>query len=445
VVKVFTPPPKSLLGSPLRIALIYLAAGILWLGVANLILGLLPPHSIALNRFAFTCVTGITLYLVTSRYARRLHESVRAEQESAARARAYFDSAVEGIVQIDPDGSIVQVNPHALAMFGYTEPELIGQPIELLAPARLRGAHAGHRAAFFQAPRSRKMGTGMDIIGARKDGAEFPAEVSVSHVVYENVDRMVAFVSDITARRVMEREARRNETLNALGSVAAAIAHELNNPLAVISSRIELMLSANDGLSPDSREDLQVLRRNVERASRITHNLLSLARQRPGSRTPVDVNRSIEEITMLMFGEPHSASARLELALDRAIPRVLADETGIEQVMVNLLTNAREANADLIRIETGPDPGRPGWIRIVISDNGAGAPPEVLAKVFQPFYTTKKDGTGLGLWLSERVISDHRGTISAHSEPGRGTSFAVCLPGIVEVAGQIAASAPSAD
>ena len=108
------PAPKGLLGSPLRIAVIYFAAGILWLGVANLVLQLVPPHSVNVNRFVFTCVTGMTLYLVASRYARRLHESVRAEREAASRARAFFESAVEGIVQLNSDGSIRQMNPRAL-------------------------------------------------------------------------------------------------------------------------------------------------------------------------------------------------------------------------------------------------------------------------------------------------------------------------------------------
>ena len=437
-------PPKSLLSAPLRIALIYFAVGILWLAIANLILGLLPPHSIAINRFVFTCVTGLTLYFVSSRYSRRLHESVRAEREAAARALSFFESAVEGIVQLGPDGAIRQMNPRALEMFGYKEAEVVGQPVELLVPARLRNRHARHRGAFFAAPRSRRMGPGMEIIGARKDGTEFSADVSLSHIVFDNSDRIIAFVSDTTTRRVMEREARRNETLHALGAVAAAIAHELNNPLAVISSRIELMLSAAQELPPETRDDLRVLQRNVERASRISRNLLALARQRPDSRGPVDINGSIEEIVMLVFGEARPGAARIELALDRTVARVTGDQTGLEQVMVNLLMNARDAAADRIKIETAAEPTRPGWIRIIVSDNGTGAPPEVIAHVFEPFYTTKEQGTGLGLWLSHRVITDHGGTIEVHSEPGKGTKFIILLPGVgAEPEGGIAAPPPA--
>jgi PAS domain S-box-containing protein len=424
------PAPKGLLGSPLRIAVIYFAAGILWLGVANLVLQLVPPHSVNVNRFVFTCVTGMTLYLVASRYARRLHESVRAEREAASCARAFFESAVEGIVQLNSDGSIRQMNPRALEMFGYKEAEVVGQPIELLVPMRLRDRHEGHRAGFFAAPRSRRMGAGLEIIGARKDGTEFLAEVSLSHIVFENTNRVVAFVSDITARRVMEREARRNETLNALGAVAGAIAHELNNPLAVISSRIELMLSEAHDLPSETRDDLRVLQRNVEHAGRVSRNLLAMARQRPTARVPVDINGSIEQIVTLVFGESGIGAAHIELALDRSIARVMGEQTGLEQVMVNLLMNARDAGADRIKIETKADPANTRWVRIVVSDNGSGAPPEVIARVFEPFYTSKAQGTGLGLWLSHRVITDHGGTIEVQSEVGRGTSFVIRLPGV---------------
>ncbi len=410
--------------------MIYFGVGAVWIVFADLLLGYIPPHSFAINRLAFICVTGATLYFVASRYTYRLNLSMRAEQESGARARAYFESAAEGIVQLDSDGLIRQMNRRALAIFGYTESEILGQPVEILVPPRLRERHLTHRASFFSAPRSRRMGAGMDIIGARKDGSEFAAEVSLSHIVHDEADHVIAFVSDVTARRVMEREARRNETLHALGAVAAGIAHELNNPLAVVATRVELMLSSAGELPAETREDLQVVHRNVERASRISHNLLALARQRPSARAPVDVNGSIEEIVTLVFGEARTSGLMIDLKLDHSIARVNGDQVGLEQVIVNLLMNARDASADRIRIETRTDSDRAGWIQVIVTDNGVGVAPEVLARVFDPFYTTKEQGTGLGLWLSDRVIHDHGGTIQAESKPGQGTSFVIRLPGI---------------
>ena len=203
-----------------------------------------------------------------------------------------------------------------------------------------------------------------------------------------------------------------------------------NNPLAVISSRIELMLSEAHDLPSDTRDDLRVLQRNVEHAGRISRNLLAMARQRPTARVPVDINGSIEQIVTLVFGESGIGAAHIELALDRSIARVMGEQTGLEQVMVNLLMNARDAGADRIKIETKADPANTRWVRIVVSDNGSGAPPEVIARVFEPFYTSKAQGTGLGLWLSHRVITDQGGTIEVQSEVGRGTSFVIRLPGV---------------
>jgi signal transduction histidine kinase len=158
----------------------------------------------------------------------------------------------------------------------------------------------------------------------------------------------------------------------------------------------------------------------------------------------VDINGSIEEIVTLVFGESRIGAARVELELDRSIARVMGEQTGLEQVMVNLLMNARDAAADRIKIETGADPSRPGWIRIVVSDNGSGAPPEIIKRVFEPFYTTKAQGTGLGLWLSHRVIADHGGTMEVQSEPGNGTSFLIRLPGVdVESQQRAAAASPA--
>ncbi len=419
---------KSLLSSPLGIALIYLAAGTIWLGVANVILGFLPPHSIAINRFVFTCVTGLVLYLVAKSYARRLRESVKSEHNAAARARAFFQSASEAIIRFDADGVIRQMNPRAREMFGYEVGEAVGKPVEILIPQRQRERRADLRARFFPVPPGRPAAAVQEIVGLRKDGSEFLAEVSLSHVVNENSERIFAFISDVTERRAMKREARRAETLKALGSVAAAIAHELNNPLAVISSRIELMLSGGQELAPETRDDLLILQRNVERAVRISQNLLAMARQRPALREAVEINGAIEESVMQLFGESHDGSVRVDLALDPTLATVMGERTGFEQVILNLLTNAREAGAKRIRIETGSDPERAGWVRVVVSDDGAGAAPEVLARAFDPFYTTKEHGTGLGLWLSRRVIGDHGGTIEAKSEQGRGTSFVIRLP-----------------
>ena len=416
---------------PVRIALYYMLGGLMWVAISDQVLSLMPAHSYTLNRLMFVGVNALLLYLVAARYMKTIRLSVAAREEALVRARGYFESSVEGIISADSDGMIRQLNPRAHELFGYHEMELIGQPIEVLLPQRFRERHQAHRSAFFAAPRSRVMGRGMEIAGRRKDGSEFPAEISLNVVHTHRGKLVIAFVTDITERRAMERQARRNETVDALAAVAAGIAHELNNPLAVMASRIELMLASDQDLSDQTRDDLLVLQKNIERASRISHNMLSLARQRPSGRHPVDMNVAVEDAMLIVGAEAHGA-IRYETQLDRSLPPVMAEPTGVEQVLINFILNARDAGARRIRIETMPAPGRPGHLRLSVSDDGAGIDSSVLGRLFEPFFTTKAKGTGLGLWLSQRIVQDHGGSIAVESVAGKGATFTITLPTIGE-------------
>ncbi len=415
---------------PIRIALYYALGGLIWVAVSDRVLSLMPAHSYTLNRLMFVSVNALLLYLVAARYMKTIRISVAAREEALVRARGYFESSVEGIISADSAGMIRQLNPRGQELFGYHEMELVGQPIEVLLPQRFRERHQAHRSAFFAAPKSRMMGRGMEIAGRRKDGSEFPAEISLNVVHTHRGKLVIAFVTDITERRAMEREARRNETVDALAAVAAGIAHELNNPLAVMASRIELMLATDQDLGAQTRDDLLVLQKNIERASRISHNMLSLARQRPGSRHPVDMNVAVEEAMRIVGAEARAGALRYETSLDRSLPPVMAEPTGLEQVLINFILNARDAGAHVIRIETSPAPGRAGHLRLTVSDDGSGIESDVLVKLFQPFFTTKPKGTGLGLWLSQRIVQDHGGNIAVESVAGKGATFAITLPTI---------------
>jgi PAS domain S-box-containing protein len=417
---------------PIRIALYYALGGLIWVAVSDRVLSLMPAHSYTLNRLMFVGVNALLLYLVAARYMKTIRISVAAREEALVRARGYFESSVEGIISADSNGMIRQLNPRGQELFGYHEMELVGQPIEVLIPQRFRYRHEAHRSGFFTAPKSRMMGRGLEVAGRRKDGSEFPAEISLNVVHMHRGKLVIAFVTDITERRAMEREARRNETVDALAAVAAGVAHELNNPLAVMASRIELMLASDPDLSTQTRDDLLVLQKNIERASRISHNMLSIARQRPGARYAMDMNVAVEDAMLIVGAEAKGGLLRYQTILDRSLPPVMAEPTGIEQVLINFVLNARDAGARLIRIETAPAPGRPRHLQLSITDDGAGIAGDVLGKLFQPFFTTKPKGTGLGLWLSQRIVQDHGGSITVESVPGKGTTFTITLPTVTD-------------
>ncbi|MBI4240567.1 MAG: PAS domain-containing protein, partial [Candidatus Rokubacteria bacterium] len=224
----------------------------------------------------------------------------------------------------------------------------------------------------------------------------------------------VLLIEDITERVGLERAARQAEKLAALGTLSAGLAHELNNPIGIITSRAELMLmdAETRKLPTEVREDLHVLHRNAQRVARIAQGLLSFARHSPGQRQPVDLNRVVEETLLLVEKQMTKEGIQVSVSLDRTLPPLLGDANALQQVVLNLLTNSREAmpGGGSIRIETGPAPGRPDRIRLLVADTGTGISPEDLPRIFDPFYTTKTEGTGLGLSVSYGIVREHQGT-----------------------------------
>jgi PAS domain S-box-containing protein len=357
---------------------------------------------------------------------RQLRAELRTHEASI---RAFFECATEGIVAVNRGGQIVLANPRAETLFGYERGELVGLRLEVLIPDRVRHVHAQYQADYFARPRTRPMGLGLTLTARRKDGTELPIEVSLTYIPDETVGLAMAFVTDISERVAHERQIRHVEKLTALGSLAAGIAHELNNPIGIILSRIELMLMEVDERPPaaESVTDLQVLHRHAQRLSRIAQGLLSFGRQRQRDRQPIDLSVVVED-TLLLAGKQLSREGIHVLTrLDPSIPRMLGDPTALEQVLLNLLFNARDAMpaGGTVEIETSTDPGQPGTIRLVVSDTGHGMSPEILAKVSEPFFTTKASGSGLGLSVSYTIIREHGGTVHVRSEPGRGTTFTI--------------------
>ena len=378
------------------------------------------------------------------RAERRLVQDARTSEaalrQSEATAHAVLESASEGIILIDPAGRITLANAAAERMFGYARRELLGRPLEILLPERTRAAHTAHRTGYFAEPRARPMGMGLDLSGRRRDGTEFPVEISLSHVESADGGLAMAFITDITERKRVEAQLERqrevlyqNEKLAALGTMAAGIAHEMNNPLGIITTRIEVMLldAEQQQLPAQVAEDLQVLHRASQRVARIAASLRSFARHTPGDRVPLDLNAIVDESLQLVQKPLATDNVQVVASLDRTLPPILGDATTLHQVLMNLLTNAREAMTagGQIRIETSAT-DRPGWIRLLVADTGAGIPAEDISRIFDPFFTTKRTGTGLGLSVTYGIIQEHGGTVDVQSRPGVGTTFILGFPTI---------------
>jgi signal transduction histidine kinase len=238
--------------------------------------------------------------------------------------------------------------------------------------------------------------------------------------------RAIAFVTDITERVAFQRAARQADKLAALGTLSAGIAHEINNPIGIISSRVEVMMleADEDGLPAEVRKDLEVILRHARRVATITQGLLSFARQSSGTREPVSLNAVAEEMVQLVRKDMSRARVQVTTKLDESAPTFLADANAIGQVVLNLLTNARSAMPDggEIAIETSYLAAARS-VRLIVRDTGCGIPAELLPKIFDPFFTTKPEGTGLGLSISHGIVHDHHGTLDVRSEVGKGSTF----------------------
>ena len=385
----------------------------------------------------------------------------------------------DATVAVRRDGTIVLVNAQAEALFGYAPGELIGQPLERLVPDRLAPEHAGRRAGYFTETRARPMGSGLELFGRRKDGSEFPADISLSQIEQDGLVLAVAAVRDCTERIASERgrqrlqhelelekAGREKQALEAelhqlrrsesLGQLAGGIAHDFNNLLGVVLNYAQL---AADSLDPESgaRADVEQIEYAAERASALTRQLLIFSRGDVPQLQTVDlaaVLATSEQMLQRVLG----GDTVLEAHIDDQLWAVEADPAQLEQVIVNLAVNARDAmpgggklviDARNIELDDTAIAGRaelsPGpYARITVGDTGTGMPADVVERAFEPFFTTKPRGVGTGLGLSTvyGIVTELGGAIRIYSEPGLGTTVKIDLPAIESFARAGSAAAP---
>jgi signal transduction histidine kinase len=178
------------------------------------------------------------------------------------------------------------------------------------------------------------------------------------------------------------------------------------------------------------REDLEAIQRQAQRASGIVEDFLDLSRRNGKAAVAVNINEIVERALYLLAESMRRSGIVVEARLDRTVPPVIGHPVGLERVLINLLTNAGDAmpNGGSVTISVDNHDALPGWLRVLVTDDGPGIPPEALGKIFNLFYTTKEGGSGLGLWLSRRIIREHNGEIEVQSELGKGTTFTIRLP-----------------
>jgi two-component system sensor kinase FixL len=368
-----------------------------------------------------------------------------------AQYRAIFDSAVEAMVVIDADGTIQSLNPAVTRLFLYPPAALIGQNIKMLMP-ETTGSHLNSYRGYQDTGQRSIIGIGREVVGRRGDGSVFPLDLSVTEWRRGSETFFTAVIRDASVRKDAEAALRASEEqlrllqnefahlarVNDLGEMAAAISHEINQPLTAIVNYLNTALFiAVDGYSEDgSAETEQMVRlasAQALRAGDIVRRLREFVGQGNGARTTERVERLVDSAMALALLDASSRGVAIDREAKVGDATVEVDVVQIQQVLVNLLRNAIDALAGLpmergprLTISTGLNPD--GAVEFVVADNGPGVAPELVERLFEPFVTTKANGMGMGLSVCRRLIEAHGGTIEAESVRGAGARFSFRLP-----------------
>ena len=376
-------------------------------------------------------VTGSVAVLRDVTEARRAYEELA---RSEARYRHLFEGTSDAIMTFDALGRFTTVNNAGEVISGYRRDELIGKffgpllALESLPKAVMafRNALAGNSGQF-------------ETILVRKDGER--RNITVTYACPQKSREVLCLIRDATEEKQLQQQLIQSEKMAAIGQLVSGVAHELNNPLASISAFGQLLLTERT-LSPTQRHSVDVIVGEGRRAARIVHNLLTFARQHKAEKVSANLNKVLEDTLELRAYELTVRGIALVRELDEDLPETMVDVYQLQQVLLNLVTNAEQAMRDIERPNhrlTVRTREQRDTIRIEIEDTGTGVPPESLALIFNPFYTTKPtgEGTGLGLSISLGIVGEHGGRIWAENVGGSGTRFCIELP--------VTAAAPSGD
>jgi PAS domain S-box-containing protein len=379
-------------------------------------------------------------------------KQARGEARIERRFRELLEAAPDAIIEVDREGRIVLLNLVTEKLFGYSRQELLGQPVELLIPASVRAGHVHRREGYWNHPATRPMGSGLALEGRRKDGSNFPVEISLSPVHSEEGLRITAVIRDISERKRSEDQMRamqekythelelRNrevERANQLKSeFLASMSHELRTPLHTVIGFAELLGEEIEGpLNEKQKRFIGHIHKDSMHLLELINDVLDLSKIEAGSlrirREPLDIEAGVEEAISSIRPGAAAKSIMIETAVSVATP-VLADPLRFKQILYNLLSNALKFTPEggRIRIE-GRRSG--GFVEISVADTGIGIPREKHGDIFDKFYqlgaTTKgvREGTGLGLAITRALVEEHGGRIWVTSEPGKGSRFSFTI------------------
>ncbi|BAL25034.1 PAS domain S-box protein [Azoarcus sp. KH32C] len=357
-----------------------------------------------------------------------------------------LESTPDGLVISNSTGHILVANGQAERLFGYGPGELRARPVDDLLPERFRRPHLGHRNRYFEQPRTRSMGNGLELYGLRKDGTEFPVEISLSPLKSEDSLVVISAIRDVSERRRFE-QALQDKNLElenanrAKDRFLASMSHELRTPLnAVIGFTGTLLMKLPGDINDEQTHQLQLIRSSARHLLALINDLLNLAKIEAGKmdlqREVVDCAALLDEVAATLRPQATTKGLSFELALPAEPATFVTDRRALSQILINLINNAiKFTERGYVRVGLSvKDFGGQRRLSVVVEDSGPGIREEELATLFEPFVQGQAsrnkggEGTGLGLHLSRKLAAILDGTLSCESEPGVGSSFTLVLP-----------------
>lgn len=369
--------------------------------------------------------------------ARALEEQEHALQEARRREEELnqvVHSLIDPMLAVDEQGMITRVNPAVRRVFGWAPEEILGGNVSLLMGEPYRSEHDDYIRRYLETGERRAIGRVRKVLGRRKNGEEFPCELSVSEVRAPGGKRyFVGVVRDVSEREEMAARLTQAERLAAVGELAAGIAHEINNPINTILNCAQLIQDGDE--DPRLVEDIK---HESMRIAGIVRDLLDFARDRREQHSPTHLQEVVRRTLSLVQRRIEKHGIQLETDVPGDLPQVKARSQQLQQVLLNLLLNARDALAEdprehekriILRVDQTQRDGV-SVLRVRVRDNGPGIRPEHRDRIFQPFFTTKRErgGNGLGLAVSLGIMRDHHGSLTVDSVPGEYCEFVMELP-----------------
>jgi two-component system sensor kinase FixL len=350
----------------------------------------------------------------------------RNQNQEMAILKSAVENTNEAFVTIDENHTVIFFNKAAEEIFGYSREEVVGRDLNvIMSPSCSRN----HREAVTRYVRTRipgRIGHETEMLASRKSGNTFPASISFSVTEVNGRLFFTGIVRDMTERRALQEQIMRSEKLAALGQLAAEITHEIKNPLMLIGGFAQQLIRAID--DEKYLQKLNVITDEVKRLERLLTDLREFHLPKTIASEKVDLKELLQDIYLMVRDDCEKKNIQTELRIDDKALLVAGDRGMLKQVFLNLFKNSMESmeHGGILSVQTILSGEH---VEITVTDEGCGIPEQDKEKIFTPFFTTKSNGTGLGLCISKRIIEEHSdGSLSMKSKEGEGTSFKISLP-----------------